>query len=151
MILPVSIEEAWEFFTDPQNLSRITPESMGFDITSEIVSDKIYPGMMITYKVYPFRGIPARWVTEISHVIEGQLFVDEQRVGPYTLWHHEHHFKEVESGVKMTDIVSYRPPLGFIGRMVEPVIVRPQLKKIFNYRWRKLIEIFGTERPSQVA
>ena len=148
--MPVRIDKAWYFFTSPDNLSRITPESMGFKITSDIISDKIYPGMIITYKVYPFRVIPARWVTEITHVIENRLFVDEQRVGPYALWHHEHHFEEVEGGVKMTDIVSYKPPLGFIGRMVEPVIVRPQLGKIFNYRWRKLIEIFGTERTSQV-
>jgi len=143
--LPISIEKAWEFFSNPQNLSAITPANMGFNITSDpdFSARKTYAGQVITYTVKPLLGIPLFWMTEITQVQEGQFFVDEQRVGPYTLWHHQHHFKPIPGGVEMTDLIHYRVPLGWIGDFANWLFVRRQLEGIFNYRWKKLEEVFG--------
>ncbi len=146
--LPISIEEAWSFFSDPRNLKTITPDYMGFDITSEFFKDKMYAGMVITYTVTPLLGIPMKWMTEITQVKEHEFFIDEQRIGPYKIWHHQHHFKAIDGGVEMTDIVNYVRPFGFVGRLVEPVLVRKKLKEIFDYREEKMNEIFGgTKEP----
>lgn len=142
--LPISLEEAWNFFSDPRNLKKITPEYMGFDITSDFQKPKMYSGMIITYKVTPVLKIPMSWMTEITHVEDKSFFVDEQRVGPYKLWHHQHHFKTIEGGVEMTDIIDYVIPLGIIGRMVEPFLIRPKLKEIFDYRETQMDEFFGS-------
>jgi ligand-binding SRPBCC domain-containing protein len=141
--LPISLENAWEFFSTPGNLAKITPEHMGFMITSKHESEKMYPGQIITYKVYPFKGVSTNWVTEITHVIDQEYFVDEQRFGPYSMWHHEHRFKAIKGGVTMTDRVSYKVPLGILGRIMERLLIRRQLRTIFNYRYEKLIEFFG--------
>lgn len=137
VILKKTLDEAWSFFSNPKNLKTITPDYMGFDITSE-VDENMYEGMIITYKVSPLLGIKMNWMTEITHIKDRAFFVDEQRIGPYKLWHHQHHFKKVDEGIEMIDIVSYAAPLGFIGRAVEPFLVRPKLKEIFDYREQKM-------------
>ena len=132
----------WDFFSDPKNLSKITPQSMGFIVRTEL-PDKMYEGLMIEYTVRPMLGIPMNWITEIKTVKNHSFFVDEQRKGPYRIWHHEHHFKEVEGGVEMTDIVSYEIPFGFLGRLIHPILVKNKLKEIFDYRRQKVDELFN--------
>lgn len=132
----------WDFFSDPKNLSKITPQSMGFIVRTEL-PDKMYEGLMIEYTVRPMLGIPMNWITEIKTVKNHSFFVDEQRKGPYRIWHHEHHFKEVEGGVEMTDIVSYEIPFGFLGRLMHPILVKNKLKEIFDYRRQKVDELFN--------
>lgn len=141
-VLPISLQEAWDFFSSPKNLQTITPDYLGFIITSEL-DDPMYPGQVITYTIKPLLGIPLFWMTEITHMQEGKYFVDEQRFGPYTLWHHQHHFKEVEAGVEMIDIVHYKLPLGALGSLANFLFVRKQIKGIFDYRFRFLEEYFG--------
>jgi ligand-binding SRPBCC domain-containing protein len=114
---------------------------MGFIVKSE-VPEKMYEGLMISYAVKPLARIPMNWVTEIKTVKELHFFVDEQRVGPYKIWHHEHHFKAVSGGVEMTDIVTYVLPLGILGRLVHPWLVKPKLEQIFAYRFAKVEAIF---------
>ena len=139
--LPIGIDEAWEFFSNPNNLSVITPEWLNFKVTSTL-PDKMYPGMIISYKVHPVLGIPNTWVTEISHVNEPIYFVDEQRFGPYKLWHHQHHFKETETGVEMTDIVNYVLPFDPFSRLLNSLLVEKKVKEIFKFREKKLMELF---------
>jgi ligand-binding SRPBCC domain-containing protein len=140
--IPITIAEAWAFFSDPGNLSRITPPEMGFQITTPIYKEAVYPGMIIAYIVKPMLSIPVRWVTEITQVKELEYFIDDQRVGPYKLWHHQHFFKQVEGGVEMTDIVHYQAPFGIIGRLAEILFINRKVKHIFDYRNRKLLDIF---------
>lgn len=140
--LPISMQEAWEFLSSPANLSVITPPHMGFEILSG-GDVAMYPGQIIQYKVSPFPGITTRWVTEITHVKEGEYFVDEQRFGPYALWHHKHFIKECEGGVIMEDLIDYKLPFGILGQMGHGILVKKQLNKIFDYREKKLQELFG--------
>jgi ligand-binding SRPBCC domain-containing protein len=140
--LPISLSQAWAFFSDPRNLSLITPASLDFVITSNVPA-KIYAGLLISYQVRPLWGIPLRWVTEITHAQEPHLFVDEQRFGPYRLWHHRHWFREVHQGVEMEDLVTYVVPYGPLGNLLDPLVVRPQLEWIFDYRQQVLREHFG--------
>lgn len=140
--LPISISEAWDFLSDPKNLKKITPEYMGFDIVSG-ADKEMYPGQIIEYIVKPVLGIPNKWVTEITHVVENKFFVDEQRFGPYALWHHKHFLKEIPGGVEMEDLIHYKVPFGIIGQLVNPILVRPKLEEIFEFRRKKLIELFG--------
>tara|TARA_Y100000741_G_scaffold199771_1_gene151986 strand:- start:435 stop:944 length:510 start_codon:yes stop_codon:yes gene_type:complete len=140
--LPLSIKETWDFFSDPKNLKTITPDYMGFEIIDGD-DKKIFPGQIIQYKVTPLFGIPIKWVTEITSVLNEKYFVDEQRFGPYSLWHHKHFIKEIEGGVEMEDVVDYKLPFGLLGQIVHPIIVKPKLDEIFNYRYNKLIELFG--------
>jgi ligand-binding SRPBCC domain-containing protein len=142
--LPISLPEAWSFFSDPRNLPRITPPSLGLEVTSDLPG-VMYPGMIITYRVRPIQWISVGWVTEITHVREPVLFVDEQRFGPYRFWHHEHHFREVEGGVEMEDIVHYALPFGTIGRVFGGPLVRRRLEQIFSFRRRFLGREFGLE------
>jgi|TARA_B110000305_G_scaffold578_1_gene546 ligand-binding SRPBCC domain-containing protein len=141
-LLPITINEAWDFLSDPNNLKKITPDYMGFNIL-EKEDTKMYAGQIIQYIVTPILGIPTKWVTEITHVKDKSYFVDEQRFGPYSLWHHKHFIKEVDGGIEMLDIIDYKIPLGFIGRLVNPILVKPKLNEIFNYRKKKLVELFG--------
>jgi ligand-binding SRPBCC domain-containing protein len=141
--MPVSLEQAWDFFSNPNNLLTITPPFLNLKITNQVYGDEIYSGQMITYKVKPLLGIPLFWLTEIRHVERLKVFVDEQRRGPYKLWHHQHHFKAIEGGVEMTDIVHYALPFGALGRMAHAIIVKGQLNKIFAYRYVKVQELFG--------
>jgi ligand-binding SRPBCC domain-containing protein len=141
--LPGDMQAVWDFISDPRNLKLITPEYMGFDILSEQLPERIYPGMIITYTVRPVFRVKMKWVTEITHVVEGQYFVDEQRAGPYRLWHHQHKIQPAKDGVLMTDLVIYGPPLGFLGALANRFMIRRRLEEIFDYRQQKLIEIFG--------
>ena len=139
--LPVSLEQAWDFFSSPRNLNEITPEDMTFQITSEVPA-KMYPGLIITYKVRPLLNIPFNWVTEITHVQDKAFFVDEQRVGPYRMWHHEHHFEAVPGGVVMTDILHYDVGMGFLGWIASKLFVDKRVREIFEYREKKLQQLF---------
>ncbi|NQV77041.1 MAG: SRPBCC family protein [Lutibacter sp.] len=140
--LPITVNEAWEFLSSPKNLKIITPNYMSFDILSG--ADKpMFAGQIIQYKITPILGLKTIWVTEITHVVENEYFVDEQRFGPYDLWHHKHFIKPIAGGVEMEDIIDYKIPFGFLGRIVHPILVRPKLKEIFKYRQAKLIELFG--------
>ncbi len=141
--IPVSLDVAWAFFSNPANLQTITPNNLGFKILSKHHGEKMYHGQIIEYKVSPVLGIPIYWMTEITHVKDNEFFVDEQRFGPYALWHHQHHFKEIDGGVEMTDIVHYRNPLWFFGDLANSILVKKQLKEIFNYRIKKVEELFG--------
>lgn len=143
-LLPVSMDTAWDFFSDPANLKNITPSTLGFNIISKHHGDKMYPGQIIEYKVKPLLGIPLYWMTEITHVEHKKYFIDEQRFGPYSLWHHQHHFKEVANGVEMTDIVHYKIPFWFLGDIANTLMVKKQLKQIFDFRYKKAAEIFGS-------
>ena len=141
--LPVAIEEAWSFLSDPRNLKAITPPYMGFDIQFDPLPEEMYAGMIISYRVRPVARIPVTWVTEITHIRRPHYFVDEQRFGPYTFWHHQHHLRSIESGVEMKDIVHFKVPGAFLGDLLVPWVVLPKLREIFSYRREKLIERFG--------
>ena len=141
--IPATPDRAWEFFSSPANLPLITPPEMDFQIISPYQGDRIYAGQLIEYKLRPLPGIRVYWMTEITHVMDRVYFVDEQRFGPYSLWHHQHHFKEVEGGVEMMDIVHYKVSFGFLGDLADHLFVKRQLEKIFTYRRLKVNEIFG--------
>jgi ligand-binding SRPBCC domain-containing protein len=141
--LPVTLDKAWDFFSHPKNLAVMTPEYLNLKFTNELYGDGMYPGQVITYKVKPLFGIPMFWMTEITHVVAGKFFVDEQRFGPYALWHHQHHFEEVEGGVQMTDIVHYKAPMGFLGDIAVSLFIKKQLDNIFEFRKKKVVELFG--------
>ena len=140
--LPITIDEAWAFFSNPVNLKTITPDYMGFNIVNPEKS-KMYSGQIIKYKVSPLFNIKMNWVTEISHVKENKLFVDEQRFGLYKFWHHKHIFEEINNGIEAIDVLDYVVPFGLIGQIFHPYLVQPKLEEIFNYRKNKLEEIFG--------
>ena len=140
--LPITIEKAWDFLSDPKNLKTITPDYMGFQILSG-ADRPMYAGQIIQYIVTPVLGIKTKWVTEITHAIDKQYFVDEQRFGPYALWHHKHFIKPIDGGVEMEDIIDYKVPFGILGQMMHPILVKPKLEEIFNYRTKKLEELFG--------
>lgn len=140
--LNITSTQAWDFFSSPQNLAEITPPHMRFVITSGIPG-KMFAGQIITYKLSPVSGFTTNWVTEITQVSEGKFFVDEQRFGPYVLWHHLHRFESQNGGVLMTDQVSYKLPLGILGRVAHVLFVKRQLMQIFKYREHKLNELFS--------
>ncbi len=140
--VPASMETCWSFFSDPRNLARITPLELGFEVLSEL-PERMHPGLMIEYRVRPLFGIPLTWLTEITHVQEPFLFVDEQRVGPYRIWHHEHHFAKAGDGtVTMRDKVTYQLPLTPFSEIAHPILVAPQLRRIFSYRDEAVRKIF---------
>lgn len=141
--LPISIGEAWAFFSDPRNLELITPPSLGLRVTSEL-PERIYPGAIITYEIRPLLGIRMKWVTEITHLAEGRLFIDEQRFGPYRFWHHQHHFGEIGGGVEVRDLVHYALPGGPFGKLSNKVLVSRQLKEIFDFRRGYLERRYGS-------
>jgi len=140
--LPITVDEAWAFLSSPKNLKTITPDYMGFHILSG-ADRPMFPGQIIQYIVTPVLGIKTRWVTEITHVKDKEYFVDEQRFGPYALWHHKHFIKAIDGGVEMEDIIDYKVPFGILGQMVHPILVKPKLEEIFNYRTKKLEALFG--------
>ncbi|WP_340158188.1 SRPBCC family protein [uncultured Maribacter sp.] len=149
--LPISRHEAWQFLSDPANLKVITPKHMGFNILTG-ADREMFPGQIIQYKVSPFPGFTTKWVTEITHVAQGSFFVDEQRFGPYALWHHKHFIKEIDEGVEMEDIIDYKLPLGILGQIAHPILVKKQLQEIFSFREQKLQELFGSiaDIPTQL-
>ena len=139
-----NIDHVWDFVSSPKNLKKITPPYMGFDITSTNLPDKMYAGMIITYKVSPIFSIPTTWVTEITHVSEKKFFIDEQRIGPYTMWHHQHFFKKHNNGVLMNDIITYKAPFGPLGVIANHLFISKKLKSIFDYRYKTLNKIFNS-------
>ena len=140
--LPISLNEAWDFLSSPNNLELITPKSMDFNIT-DYDKKKAYPGQIIQYTVKPMLGIKINWVTEITQVQDKEFFVDEQRFGPYSFWHHKHFIKEIENGVLMEDVIHYKIPLGLIGVLLNFLFINSKLKNIFKYRKQELIKTFG--------
>ena len=141
--LPITMEEAWRFLSDPKNLKIITPDYMGFNIQSG-ADRPMFAGQIIEYLVTPILGIKTKWVTEITHVVDKEYFVDEQRFGPYALWYHKHFIKEIDGGIEMEDLLHYKLPFGFLGQLAHPFLVKPKLDEIFEYRKNKLVELFGT-------
>ena len=140
--LPITIEEGWSFLSNPKNLSTITPDYMKFKIT-DCDLRSVYQGQIIQYIVRPIMNIPLKWVTEITHVVHEKYFVDEQRFGPYSLWHHKHFIKEIENGIEMEDVIHYKIPGGIFGEFLNSLFISKQLNEIFEYRKNKLIKIFG--------
>tara|TARA_Y100001968_G_C19428280_1_gene755611 strand:+ start:568 stop:1062 length:495 start_codon:yes stop_codon:yes gene_type:complete len=141
--LNTNIDSIWDFASNPYNLEKITPEYMSFKITTPDLNHKIHPGMMIEYKVSPILGIPINWLTEITHIQDKIFFIDEQRSGPYKLWHHEHFFIKKNNGIIMKDIVTYIPPFSIIGTIANKVFIKKQLNEIFDYREAKIDQLFN--------
>jgi ligand-binding SRPBCC domain-containing protein len=140
--LPVDIEVAWEFFSSPGNLARITPARMKFKILKNSGDGEMFSGQIIHYKIQLLPGVTTRWVTEITHVYKPFHFIDEQRSGPYAFWRHKHSFKATNGGVEMTDDLSYAIPMGWLGRLAHAVFVRRELNTIFDYRYAVLKKYF---------
>jgi ligand-binding SRPBCC domain-containing protein len=138
-----SVDELWDFISSPANLKEITPDYMGFEVITPNLPEKMYAGMIIGYKVSPLLGIKMDWLTEITQVKELEFFIDEQRIGPYAIWHHQHHLTPIENGVFMKDIITYQPPLGFLGAMANKLVIEKKLKEIFSYRKVVLEKRFG--------
>jgi ligand-binding SRPBCC domain-containing protein len=141
--IPVSLDTAWEFFSNPANLKEITPAHLDFRIISKHHGEKMYEGQIIEYTVKPLLGIPLYWMTEITHIKDREYFIDEQRFGPYSFWHHQHHFRETSTGIEMTDIVHYKLPLWFLGDIANWLMVKKQLAEIFRFRYTVVEERFG--------
>jgi ligand-binding SRPBCC domain-containing protein len=142
-LIPAPLDKVWSFFADPGNLPRITPPDMHFEILSASQGARIYAGQLIEYRLRPLPWLRTRWLTEITQVEEGHYFVDEQRRGPYKFWHHQHHFREIQGGVEMTDLVHYLVPFGFLGDLAGAFLVRPRLEKIFAFRRTVVESTFG--------
>lgn len=140
--LPINIKQAWSFFSNPYNLPVITPKSLKFRIISN-PPEIVYPGLLIEYRVSPLFGISMGWLTEITQAKENKYFIDEQRYGPYQMWHHEHFFEENESGTMMRDCILYKLPFEFFSQLIHPFLVQKQLNQIFDFREKKLIELFN--------
>ena len=143
--IPASIDHVWQFFSSAENLKTITPPELDFHVISKSHSDEMYAGQIIEYTVKPLLGLPLYWMTEITHVEPKKYFIDEQRFGPYTFWHHQHHFKEVNNGIEMTDIVHYKIPFWLLGDIANSLFVKSQLEKIFDYRTEVTNKMFGNK------
>ncbi|MDP5082415.1 MAG: SRPBCC family protein [Winogradskyella sp.] len=140
--LPISLEKAWEFLCNPENLSKLTPAAMDMKIISG-ADRPMYAGQLLQYSVTPVAGIKTKWVSEITQFEDKKYFVDVQLYGPYALWHHKHFIHEIDGGVEMEDIIDYKVPLGILGQLLRPILVKPKLEEIFNYRREQLEAIFG--------
>ena len=138
------IEKVWNFFSAPQNLKTITPPHLDFQILSEKYGDTMYAGELIEYTVKPVLGIPLYWMTEITHIEPLKYFIDEQRYGPYSFWHHQHHFKQIDGGIEMTDIVHYKIPFWFLGDIANTILVKSELERIFDFRKEVADKTFGS-------
>jgi ligand-binding SRPBCC domain-containing protein len=146
--LPITISEAWEFFSSPLNLAKVTPSHLRFKILYISGSGIMYAGQIIRYHVTILPGIKVHWVTEITHVNELHHFIDEQRFGPYALWHHQHHFKEVLGGIEMTDELNYALPLGWIGELANRIFVGGKVNSIFEHRYKVLEQYFSKSKKN---
>ncbi len=142
--IPISIENAWDFFSRPDNLAKITPSYMNFDILARSDAGEMYPGMVISYRVSPMFNISVKWATEITQVKEYRYFIDNQIKGPYKIWHHEHHFKKVDGGIEMKDILFYEVSYGILGRLLHKFLIKKRVEEIFSYRAAKIKELFGS-------
>ena len=143
-LIKSDIKTVWDFMSSPKNLTVITPEYMQFEILSDLGDGKMYQGQIIEYYVRPVLNIKLHWVTEITHVKENEFFVDEQRFGPYTFWHHKHSFKETTQGVEMSDSIHYKLPLGILGKIGNELLVKKQLKEVFDHRFKVVEKIFNS-------
>ncbi len=141
--LPISLDEAWAFLCNPGNLSKLTPQEMNMKIISG-ADRPMYAGQVIQYSVTPLPGFKTQWVSEITQYKDKTYFVDLQLYGPYAFWHHKHFVHKIEGGVEMEDIIDYKVPFGILGRLLHPVLVKPKLEGIFNYRKEQLEQLFGT-------
>ena len=144
-ILQSNIDDVWDFISSPKNLSRITPNYMNFNITSKDLPEEMYPGMLISYTVSPILGISISWLTEITQVQKKHFFIDEQRDGPYSMWHHQHFIEKHKDGVLMKDIVTYKLPLGFLGQFAHWLFIKKKLNNIFDYRFNQMEQIFNNK------
>lgn len=142
-LVKATAAECWNFFSNPVNLSKITPPEMNFRILFPVPVPEMYQGMIIQYKVSPLFNLPMEWITEISHVEKFRYFVDNQLHGPYKLWHHQHLFEETDAGILMTDIVTYKLPFGMPGAWIAGKFVAKKVEEIFNYRQRVIEEVFN--------
>ena len=142
--LSISPEQAWDFFSKPENLSELTPPDMDFKIISD-PEKEMFPGQIITYKIGVLPGIKRTWVTEIKNVEVMKSFIDEQRFGPYKFWYHKHSFEKNGSGIVMKDNIQYAVPFGLIGRVLHKLFIRNKLEKIFKYRFDYLNRKFNEE------
>lgn len=140
--LPISLDVAWEFLCNPANLSELTPKEMNMTIISG-ADRPMYAGQVLQYSVTPLPGFKTKWVSEIAQYEHKKYFVDDQLYGPYAFWHHKHFVHEIDGGVEMEDIIDYKVPLGFIGQLLHPIVVKSKLESIFEYRQKKMIELFG--------
>lgn len=141
--IPIDVDTAWNFFSCPNNLLKICPPNFNVKILSNSGNSNMYAGQIIQYNISPLFKIPLFWMTEITQVKEKEFFIDEQKKGPYKLWHHQHHFKKVEDGVEMVDIVHYQLPLWFLGDLMHSIFLKNKVKEIFNYRKKVIEEMFG--------
>lgn len=139
------LEDVWRFFSNPGNLAVLTPEFLNLKFTNSIFGNQMYPGQIITYTVRPLYRIPFFWMTEITQVRPMEYFIDEQVRGPFSLWHHQHHFRETDDGVEMTDLVHYKIPFGMLGSSIASPVVQKKLKQIFDYRFQKGEELFNVK------
>ncbi|NJC97221.1 MAG: cell division inhibitor [Anaerolineales bacterium] len=140
--IPAPVEKVWAYFCDPRNLNALTPPNMNFEILQG-GDAAMYEGQIIEYRVEFLRGVRSLWLTEIAHVREGAYFVDEQRMGPYRFWYHEHFFEQEPGATRMMDQVTYAIPFGMLGDLLNAVWISRRLENIFNYRMQKIIELFG--------
>lgn len=142
-IIPAPRDRVWDFFSNPRNLARITPPGMGFSMDESDLPGRLRPGLMITHRLTPLLGIPITWLSEITHIVENAFFIDEQRIGPYAVWHHEHEFLDLGDGrTEMVDRVTYVMPFGPLGELFHPWLVKPQLYRIFAFREKTVRELF---------
>ncbi len=142
-LIKTDIDNLWDFMSSPKNLDMITPKEMKFNIKSNNGNKKMYEGMIITYTVTPLLNIPLNWITEITHIKKNKYFVDEQRVGPYKMWHHEHIFEQKEDGILMTDIITYVPPMGVLGKIANFLFINKKVNNIFDYRKKIIDQLFN--------
>jgi ligand-binding SRPBCC domain-containing protein len=142
-VIPAALEIVWEYFCDPKNLNTITPPDMNFEIRAG-GDVAMYEGQIIEYRVEFVPGLRSLWLTEIAHVLPGEYFVDEQRVGPYRFWYHEHRFERLPDGVKMTDHITYIVPFGVVGDLMNKLWIRGRLERIFDFRRDRISELFGS-------
>lgn len=143
-IIRATRQEAWAFFSNPRNLARITPPELGFEIVTAELSPRMRAGMMIAYRVRPLLGMAMTWLSEITLVEEGVRFIDEQRVGPYAVWHHEHEFHDLGDGrIEMADKATYVLPFGLLGELAHALFVKQQLERIFAFREKAVRELFA--------
>jgi len=141
--VPLSLKGSWDFFSSPANLKILTPEHLDFEITNDLQNKKMYPGQIIAYRIRPVLNFPLVWVSEITQVEEPYYFIDQQLIGPYKFWHHEHRFNPIPNGVEVVDIIYYKMPFGVLGKVLHLLKVKQDLQAIFSYRQAKLEKLFG--------
>jgi ligand-binding SRPBCC domain-containing protein len=144
-IIPAAIEQVWDYFSDPRNLDEMTPPDMRFQILTAPLP-RMYAGQVVEYRVELIRGLPSLWLTEIAHVREPRYFVDEQRLGPYRFWYHEHKFEPVTGGTRMSDQVTYSIGFGPLGDLLNAVWIGRRLRQIFDFRAEKIRQLFPERR-----